>query len=83
LEYSLLTSLPLLQTEFAATLYEDIACMCYDLIDYKRQYHNYLENMKLLQVPIAVPHGGAAVAGEYDILLKTTSVELWKHRLAD
>ncbi|XP_064627357.1 sperm-associated antigen 17-like isoform X2 [Lineus longissimus] len=50
------------KTEFAATLYEDIACMCYDLIDYKRQYHNYLENMKLLQVPIAVPQGGAAMA---------------------
>lgn len=40
--------------EFCATLYEDIARMCYDLIDTKRQYKNYLDNMKLIPIPLVV-----------------------------
>ncbi|XP_078001373.1 sperm-associated antigen 17-like isoform X2 [Glandiceps talaboti] len=41
------------KTEFGTALFEDIAVMMYDLLDAKRQYHNYLDNMKLIHVPIA------------------------------
>lgn len=40
------------KTQFATSLFEDIACMIYDLIDAKRQWHNYLENINLIQVPL-------------------------------
>lgn len=33
-------------------LFEDIACMMYDLIDAKRQYQTYLDNLKLLHIPV-------------------------------
>ena len=37
---------------FGTALYEDIACMIYDLIDSKRQHSNYLQNLKLIHVPV-------------------------------
>ncbi|XP_033120508.1 sperm-associated antigen 17-like [Anneissia japonica] len=36
---------------FGTVLFEDIACMMYDLLDLKRQYLNYRANMKLLTIP--------------------------------
>ncbi|XP_022082066.1 sperm-associated antigen 17-like isoform X2 [Acanthaster planci] len=42
-----------LRTEFGTALFEDIACMMYDLLDSKRQFLNYLDNMKLIQIPSA------------------------------
>ena len=42
----------MLQAQFGVTLFEDIACMIYDLLDAKRQWLNYLENLKLMQVPV-------------------------------
>ena len=40
-----------LQTVFGTSLFEDIACMIYDLIDARRQWQNYIENIKLIQIP--------------------------------
>ncbi|XP_071955355.1 sperm-associated antigen 17-like [Antedon mediterranea] len=37
--------------EFGTALFEDIACLMYDLTDLKRQYSNYRENVKLLAIP--------------------------------
>ncbi|XP_038079367.1 sperm-associated antigen 17-like isoform X2 [Patiria miniata] len=42
-----------LRTEFGTALFEDIACMMYDLLDSKRQFLNYMDNMKLIQIPSA------------------------------
>ena len=39
------------QTQFSTSLFEDIACMIYDLIDARRQWQNYVENIRLIQVP--------------------------------
>ncbi|XP_021376816.1 sperm-associated antigen 17-like isoform X5 [Mizuhopecten yessoensis] len=37
---------------FGLAMFEDVACMIYDLIDSRRQYKNYLENLRLLHVPL-------------------------------
>ncbi|XP_033635929.1 sperm-associated antigen 17-like [Asterias rubens] len=42
-----------LRTEFGTALFEDVACMMYDLLDSKRQFLHYMDNMKLVQVPSA------------------------------
>jgi hypothetical protein len=50
---------------FGTALYEDIACMIYDLIDSKRQHSNYLQNLKLIHVPVfgqpSPPSPGAGI----------------------
>lgn len=40
-----------LQAEFGTLVFEDVACMVYDLLDSKRLWQNYLENLKLLHIP--------------------------------
>ncbi|XP_067896893.1 sperm-associated antigen 17 isoform X3 [Heterodontus francisci] len=42
-----------MKLEFGATIFEDIASMIYDCEDWKRQYQNYLRNIKLITVPKA------------------------------
>ena len=32
-------------------MFEDVACMIYDLQDARRLYHTYLQNLKLINVP--------------------------------
>lgn len=46
-----LTSYCDFQLTFGTALFEDIACKIYDLVDAKRQYHCYVENMRLINVP--------------------------------
>ncbi|PIK56988.1 putative sperm-associated antigen 17-like isoform X3 [Apostichopus japonicus] len=38
------------QIEFGTALFEDIACVIYDLLDKNRQFQNYKTNMKLVQI---------------------------------
>ncbi|XP_074656457.1 sperm-associated antigen 17-like [Tubulanus polymorphus] len=40
------------KVEFGTNLFEDIAVMIYDLLDAKRQYQNYLDNIKLINIPL-------------------------------
>ena len=40
-----------MKTEFGTALFEDVACMMYDLLDSKRQFLHYLDNMKLIEIP--------------------------------
>ncbi|XP_052809835.1 sperm-associated antigen 17-like isoform X5 [Mya arenaria] len=55
------------KAQFGASLFEDIACMIYDLIDARRQWHNYLENLNLVQVPLyGLPTSTAPPVGEGD-----------------
>lgn len=36
---------------YGTAIFEDIACLVYDSLDWRRQYLNYLKNMNLLHVP--------------------------------
>jgi len=50
-------------------MFEDIACMIYDLIDAHRQWQNYTENLKLWHVPVfGLPASSAPpAAGKYTL----------------
>lgn len=39
------------QTQFGEAMFEDVACMIYDLLDARRLYHTYIKNLKLQSVP--------------------------------
>ncbi|XP_041352537.1 sperm-associated antigen 17-like isoform X2 [Gigantopelta aegis] len=46
------------KTNFGNTLFEDISVMIYDLIDARRLYRTYLENLKLYHIPSCLPSQG-------------------------
>ncbi|KAL4233858.1 Sperm-associated antigen 17 [Mactra antiquata] len=55
------------KTQLGISLFEDVACMIYDLLDARRQWQNYLENLKLQQVPVfGTPQSTAPAGGEGD-----------------
>lgn len=48
------TNVPLsfYQMQFGLAIFEDIATMIYDLHDARRLYYTYLQNLKLIEVPL-------------------------------
>ncbi|XP_052284814.1 sperm-associated antigen 17-like isoform X3 [Dreissena polymorpha] len=55
------------KNQFGVAMFEDVACMIYDLIDAHRQWKNYLQNLNLIPVPVfAVPASTAPPGGEGD-----------------
>jgi len=42
------------QTEFGTALFEDVADVCYNMLDHLEQYKQYLESMKLIHIPLHV-----------------------------
>ena len=42
------------QTEFGTAIFEEVADVCYNMLDHLEQYKQYLESMKLIHVPLHV-----------------------------
>lgn len=42
------------QTEFGTAIFEDVADVCYNMLDHLEQYKQYLESMKLIHIPLHV-----------------------------
>ena len=42
----------LFQTEFGTAIFEDVADVCYNMLDHLQQYKQYLDSMKLIRVPV-------------------------------
>nr|XP_009302096.1 sperm-associated antigen 17 isoform X2 [Danio rerio] len=45
------------QLAFGAAIFEGVACLVYDSLDWRRQYCHYLSSMRLIQVPAACKSG--------------------------
>ena len=52
------------QTEFGTAIFEDVADVCYNMLDHLEQYKQYLESMKLIHIPL---HVKAAVSTSSNI----------------
>ena len=42
------------QTEFGTAIFEDVADVCYNMLDHLEQYKQYLDSMKLIHIPLHV-----------------------------
>ena len=40
------------KTEFGTAIFEDVADVCYNMLDHLEQYKQYLDSMKLIHVPV-------------------------------
>lgn len=40
------------KTEFGTAIFEDLADVCYNMLDHLEQYKQYLDSMKLVHVPV-------------------------------
>nr|CAH8849034.1 unnamed protein product [Trichobilharzia regenti] len=43
------------RASFGASMFNEIATILYDLIDFRRQWQNYLQHIKVIQLPICPP----------------------------
>ena len=61
----------LFQLEYGTSLFEDIACMIYDLYDTKRQWRTYLNALHLINIPTDFTPGPAVTIapGKYIVFL--------------
>ncbi|CAL8078063.1 unnamed protein product [Calicophoron daubneyi] len=57
---------------FGAKMFDEIAYMLYDLIDFRRQWENYLRNIKVLHLPVYYPRSLENTEAKEDTKMATT-----------
>ncbi|XP_078373230.1 sperm-associated antigen 17-like isoform X2 [Oculina patagonica] len=59
------------KTEFGTAIFEDVADVCYNMLDHLEQYKQYLDSMKLIHVPVHTKPSASASS-----VIQTTADQL-------